>query len=571
VHLSSALAQTLARLSRESNPQRALEIVSEAALDLTNSRYALIAVLNEEFARLEIRAGTGHEFGQHLLSKPLRLDVGRADGIVGYVAATGSSVMTGNVSQEPHYKKMFPNTQSEMAVPVRDRHGRVQAVLNVESDLLDAYGDDEMEASTVLSFLVAQILEREQQLQREEALIQIGTALDTALTEEALLERVLQVAEDVLRLQALSIFLLDERSGTFVLRGTVGGLMDNVGQSAYEAGEGFTGWVCAEGQPIMLDSPHDDPRWRGKYVEMPSEQIASFIAVPIVTRSRSIGAIRVLRKKSDNQYLDNRFNAGDLRILQTIAEQLAVGLESIRGVEKIIRSERMIAWGELSAKSSHMIGNRVFALKGDVNELGHLIAEPKPDLAEVAAVQRSLATNITRVEEILQDFRDFVTATQLHREATDLNQVLRETVDEVFPRRSSVQLELDLDDRIPRIQLDGKKLRRAFSELIENSLNYIDSGSLCVTSTLISREEDARVRSSKFATYVKLTVEDTGPGVNSDQKSTIFQPFFSKRVKGMGLGLSIVKGIIDAHGGEVYEAGEEGSGAKFVILLPVSE
>ncbi|MFS8065623.1 MAG: GAF domain-containing protein [Byssovorax sp.] len=263
------------------------------------------------------------------------------------------------------------------------------------------------------------------------------------------------------------LFIEDSRTGNYVLRGTIGGLKENVGKTAYEPGEGFTGWVCKEGQPIMLDDPNQDERWRGKYVEFPTEQIASFIAVPIVSRGKSVGAIRVLRKKSDNRYLDNRFNDDDLRLLQTIAEQMAVGLESLRSVERIIRSERMIAWGELSAKSSHMIGNRVFALKGDVNELGHLLSEAQPDLKEIGAIQASLATNVTRVEEILQDFRDFVTATQVNRELSDLNQILRETAEEIFPRRSRVELDLDLDPELPPISLDSKKIRRAFSELIE--------------------------------------------------------------------------------------------------------
>lgn len=564
--LSSVLSKVLTAVATETDCQKALLAISDAALQSTNSRHALIAVLNEDLARLEIRAGSGSEFGAHLIREQLPLDVGRQDGIVSFVAATGTSVMTGNVREEPHYKNLFPNTESEMAVPVRNREDRVIAVLNVESNTRDAYGQDDENAITSLAALVGLVLEREEQARREEALIQVGTALDTALSEEALIDRVIQVAEDVLRLQALSIFIRDERSGSFVLRGTIGGGKENIGRVKYEPGEGFTGWVCQEGTPIMLDDPHTDARWRGKFVEFPSDQIASFIAVPIVSRGKSVGAIRALRRKSDNQYLDNRFTEHDQRILQTIAEQMAVGLENMRSLERLLRSERMIAWGELSAKSSHMIGNRVFALKGDVNELGHLVAEGNLDPKEIASIQSSLSTNVTRVEEILQDFRDFLTATQVQRMPTDLNQILRETVAEVFPRRTNVELRLDLAEHLPPILVDAKKIRRAFSELIENALNYVESGQLCITSQWAEDREHRR-----STRQVEVIVEDSGPGVEADQKSTIFQPFYSQRVKGMGLGLSIVKGIVDAHGGDVFEAGREGTGAKFVLRLPVAD
>ena len=272
-------------------------------------------------------------------------------------------------------------------------------------------------------------------------------------------------------------------------------------------------------------------------------------------RGRGLGAIRVLRRKTDNPYLDNRFTTDDLRLMQAVADQFATGLENLRLFESTVRSERMVAWGELSAKSSHMIGNRVFALKGDVNELGHLLKDPDFDVMSLKGLHKDLRRNLVRIEEILQDFRDFVTATQLDRQPGDLNALVRETVEEVFPKRTSVALDLRLGE-VPPLRFDGKKLRRAISELVENAFHYMDEGSLTVETCL-------------EGPYARIEIQDSGGGVPPEEKGRIFQPFFTGRVKGMGLGLSIVKGIVDAHGGEVQEVGAPGEGAKFVILLPV--
>ena len=531
---------------------------------ITGSRYAFVAVLDEEAGLLEIRASAGEGVGEEILFARLPVQAGQAEGVVSYVAATGELLISDDVREEPHYRVIFPNTLSELAVPVRDGQGRVIAVLNLESDKTNAYSEKTAEMARTLAGLVAIVLEREAHLQREEALVQVAAAVTAADSEEALIRRVVQVAEDVLRLQACSIFLIDTKTDTFVLRGTSGALRGLVGRISYRRDEGFTGWVCHHREPILLHGPQVDPRWRGKYVEIPSDEVASFLAVPIVSRGQGIGAIRVLRRTSENPYLDNRFRPDDQRLLQAIAEQVAIGLESVRSTERRIRDERMIAWGELSAKSSHMIGNRVFALKGDLNELGHVLAEESPSAEELKELQRSLTTNVQRIEEILHDFRDFVTATQVQREPVDLNVLVRETTDEVFPKRGEVSLALELAEGLPVLDADPRRLRRAISELIENSLIHTPVGRLTIRTRAGEAGEDERI-AGRFA---RFELEDTGPGVDPEKKAQIFQPFYSGRVRGMGLGLSIVQGIVAAHEGVVFEDGEQGRGARFVILLP---
>jgi signal transduction histidine kinase len=343
-----------------------------------------------------------------------------------------------------------------------------------------------------------------------------------------------------------------------------------MGRIAYARDEGFTGWVCNQKQPILLHRPQSDPRWRGKYVEIPNDDIASFLAVPIVSRGQGIGAIRVLRRKSENRYLDNRFRLDDQRLLQAIAEQIAIGLESVRSTERRIRDERMIAWGELSAKSSHMIGNRVFALKGDLNEFGHVLSEADPSAEELMELQKSLTVNVQRIEEILHDFRDFVTATQIHPAPLDINALIRETANEVFPKRGEVELVVDLEENLPTLAADGKRLRRAISELIENSLLHTPKGHLKLQTERVKGSDDERTAKAGDTEFIRIELSDSGPGVDPEKKALIFQPFFSGRVKGMGLGLSIVHGIVAAHHGYVYEDGEPGQGACFVILLPLN-
>ena len=563
------LASLVATVVDEQDCDFALNSLTKHVLQLSRSRNAMIARMNDELGTVELRYGAGKDWALSAYTEHIPI-AESGQGIIAYVAATGASYICDDVTQEPKYRNLF-GSQSEIAVPVFDKYKRIRAVVNVESDRKSNYTDDDLLLCETVARLASLALEREAMERRVEALMTIGSALDRALTEEELIDQVLKVAGEVLRFQAVSIFLFDAQKELFMLKGSVGRLKDKVGEVGYQADEGVTGWVCTHGESVLLNDPQNDPRWKARHVEMPGEQVASFIAVPVIVRGKPVGAIRVLRKESDNKYLDNRFTEDDLLLLQSIADQVASGLDNIRSVEKVIRIERMAAWGELSAKSSHMMGNRVFAIKGDVNELGHLLEEhPLPE-EQLKAIQQSLMTNVTRIEEILQDFRDFVTATQLATEETALNPLVKESVAEVFPRRGPITLKYQLAEGLPQVMIDPRKLRRAISELVENSLNFFSEGTLSVTTSLATMEQIQRSKLKKTKSYVAVSVEDQGPGVSEDRKERIFEPFHSSRVKGMGLGLSIVKGIAEAHGGTVIEEGTEGSGARFVILLPVAE
>ncbi len=565
------LPDLLGMIVRQTNTDLAMQHLVDAAIEATTSRNSMVALMDDEQGKLELTYGVGAEWTSKAEGEVIDISKGEGAGIIAYVAATGKPFVSGDVSDDPYYRDLFKTSKSEIAVPIKDQHGRLRGVFNIESDQPNHYSPDDLQLAEGIAHLASLVLEREEMMRREEALVRIGSALDRALDEDELIEALMDVAGEVLRFQAVSIFLYDPTKDLFMLRGSVGQLKNMVGQVGYAAGEGVTGSVCESGQSVCINNPQSDSRWRGRYIELPSEQIASFLAVAIVYRGKSIGAIRVIRRFTGNPYLDNRFTEDDRRLLHTIAEQVATGLENIRAVQKLLRSEKMVAWGELSAKSSHMIGNRVFALRGDVNELGHLLEEKNLDPVVLAELQKSLVVNVTRIEEILQDFRDFLTATQLTQERTNLNALVHESVDEVFPRRSKVRLEYDLADDLPDVMVDARKMRRAISELVENALNYFEEGRLRVATRRATSEQMQAARLQPTKPFLAVEIEDQGPGVSDDKKSLIFQPFFSGRVKGMGLGLSIVKGIAEAHGGTVYEGGVAGSGANFVILIPAAD
>lgn len=549
-----------------------LQKALDAGMRVLEGTRGFLAIMHRETGEMTVCSTAGEGWTEQ--TRRLRVQLAQEDtrGITGHVAVTSQPYFTGNADQDPYYVRYFEDTLSEVAVPILGGQGQTLGVINIDRSEPDAFDMEDCAHLTAIGQAAAVALALQGFSSRETALIEIGKNLTSTLETGELMKKVVDIAAEALRFEDCSVFLIEENSDHLVLQASRGALDSDSGLAAYHLGEGLTGWVAQHGEPIRVEEPPRDPRWKGRFAEIPMEEIGAFLAVPIIIRDHIMGVLRVLRRKSYSPWFSNRFTETDERVLITIASQLGAAVENARSFERLVRAERMAAWGELSAKSAHMIGNRSFALKGDLNELKHLISEladgeQKRVLAEVST---GMERGIDRLDEILREFRDFVVATQLSPADSDINQVIQEVVAESYPRRSPVQLTLNLAEGLPVIRCDASKLKRALSELIENSLSFQpEGGELRISTSRLQPAEKSAFKLAHTLDYLRIEISDTGPGVEEDIKEKIFKPFFTSRVKGMGLGLSIVKGIIEAHHGQVIENGVEGHGASFNIFLPL--
>lgn len=548
--------------------------ILDVSMRAVGGHRGFLALVNHHTGVLTVAEVAGPDWTEE--GRWLRLHLAQETnrGITGHVALTGVPYVCHDVSRDPYYLPFFDDVGSEIAVPIMGGGRHPRGVINIERPDLGAFGEESKSRLMAVAQAAATLLGVQRFRARERALIEIGMNLTTTLDVEPLVRKVVDVSAEALHYEDCSVFLLDEQTDTLVLRATRGALAERVGVATYRVGEGLTGWVAEHGQPVRTTSVTSDPRWRGLHLEFPAEEIGAFLAVPILSRGKGLGVLRVLRRASHAPWFDAQFTESDERILSTIASQLGAAVENARSYQKLVRSERMAAWGELSARSAHMIGNRAFALKGDLNELRHLLAELPQSRThdELVSVAASMGRGIERLEEILREFRDFVLATHIVRSPSDINAIVREAVQETFPKRSPVTLSMELAEGLPAIPGDAGKLKRAFAELVENALSFQpERGALSIRTSLADQSDVTRFRLVGGRRYVRIEFRDAGPGVADEMKQRIFRPFFTSRVKGMGLGLSIVQGIIESHQGIIREIGTAGAGACFVVFLPVSD
>lgn len=557
-----------------------LKTTLEEAMHAVGGNRAFLALVDTVSGELALRFTAGEGWTEDI--RRLRVNVqthanggsGRR-GITRHVVVNGRAYWTGDVSSDPHYIGFFDDVKSEIAVPIMASGGGVIGVINIESNESDLFGAPHAQLLAPLTRRAAIVVAMAEHQLREEALIAIGRDFNSMADLDALIHDVVQQATKILRADDCSLFLMDEAADVLELAASHGPLEAQAGQhtAQYRLGEGLTGWVAQTGRVIRVGDPRTDPRWKGLFMEAPAGEIAAVMAVPVHTHRLKPGVLRVVRgRKGSLYFLPQEFTQADEDVLVTLAGQLAVAIDRTRLTSRLLNAERMAAWGEMSARAAHMIGNTVFGVKGHLNELNYILKtkDGDPDWADAKELSSHITRGIYRLEGILGEFRDFVLATQLHTTHSDVNQILRNVTAETFPKHSNIELALSLANGLPPMLADEVKLKRAFGELIENSIDFQpQGGQLIIKSALAEPELVAQSKQTFVGPALKIEFIDQGPGLSELDRARVFAPFYTKKAKGMGLGLSIVKGIIEAHGGTINEVGNEGqTGAHFVVLLP---
>lgn len=223
------------------------------------------------------------------------------------------------------------------------------------------------------------------------------------------------------------------------------------------------------------------------------------------------------------------------------------------------RAQHFAMLGRLAAGVSHEIRNPLGAIFLHVDLLQEVLREPAPEHSgEIAETLAEIQTNLGRLDDLVQDYLSLVRVTQIECIPGDVGVAVQAWVREwqQLAVARAVTLRLEGLERLGTVALHESTLRRALLNLVQNALDAMPGGG---TLSLAGRS---------FATHVQLQVSDTGNGIPAGQLASIFEPLYTTKPGGTGLGLYIVQQIIAAHGGQVTVESVEGQGTIFTLTLP---
>jgi signal transduction histidine kinase len=230
----------------------------------------------------------------------------------------------------------------------------------------------------------------------------------------------------------------------------------------------------------------------------------------------------------------------------------------VEAQEQLVRREKLAVLGQLAATVSHEIRNPLATIHVSATALERKLRN------KGLGVERSIdriQRNITRCDKIISEMLDYARVSDLKLQPVELDGWMNRLLDE-----QDLPAEITLVREIASgvtVELDPERFRRVLINLIENARQAMQ------TLRSSDAERILTVQTKADADSLTIAIGDTGPGISPEVMPRIFEPLFSTKDFGAGLGLSVVKGIVEQHGGMIHVASSDGKGTKVSIQLPL--
>ncbi len=259
----------------------------------------------------------------------------------------------------------------------------------------------------------------------------------------------------------------------------------------------------------------------------------------------------------------NRFVTENRRQAQRyrqLAETLAETNRRLeQAQEEARRSERLAALGQLSGGLAHELRNPLAVIKGSAETLMRKVAEADPITTELAGY---ISSEVNRMNALVTRFLDFARPHRLEQHQEQIPPLIERALKAARDRwpDAKVEVERQIAPDLPKLMLDADLIERVFANLALNAYEAMgrEGGVLHVSAHPVTDGKRG----------VRITFQDTGPGIPPELREQIFNPFFTTKESGVGLGLSITSKIVDDHRGSIRVVSGPGQGACFEVYLP---
>jgi signal transduction histidine kinase len=543
------------------HPQKALDRILAAAVRSTRAESGSFILLNPNSGLLDIEASHG------LSEKAKRVKLRPGEGITGWVATTGQPLRSGDVREEKRYVAINPRVRSEMAVPVEIR-GQVVGLLNVDSTAVDAFGATDEERLVDMASEAAKWLELAWEIDqlrlKSRQLISLVDTAQIILSENNLDEILEQITVQTFRLmktRLCSVFLLSDDASELVLRACHGGTELYRGKPNLRMEDSLLGSVVTRHKPVTVV---DVGKEKG-YIQTDiarKERLVSMLAVPLIFAGKAVGVLAVYTQQR------HRFSNDEIKLLTALADLSAVAIEKGRLLarvvemeEKLRASERLSALGLLAAEIAHEIRNPLTVMQ----MLFHALVET---LQLDATSQRDAALiseKMRQMNRILDQVLSFARSSEPIKESIHPQQLF----DDVFLltrhklQQQGIDVRSSVPENLPLLRADREQIEQVLLNLILNAADAMPKGGVLRLS--------AAVEEFQGEPHLVLAVRDNGQGMSADQIAHLFAPFLTYKDSGTGIGLAIVKKIMENHQSKVEVESKLGQGTKFKLLFPLTD
>jgi C4-dicarboxylate-specific signal transduction histidine kinase len=230
----------------------------------------------------------------------------------------------------------------------------------------------------------------------------------------------------------------------------------------------------------------------------------------------------------------------------------------------LAHANRVAMMGQLTASITHEVKQPIAAARNNARAALNFMDKNPPDLGEVREALGCIVDDADRAGDIIDRIRDHIKKVPARKDAVEINDAILEVIalTRTEAANNSVSVRTQLAEGLPRVQGDRVQLQQVMLNLIVNAIQAmsgIGEG---------ARELQISIDAVPSEGGVRVGVRDTGPGLSPESLSRLFEPFYTTKPEGMGMGLSICRSIIEAHGGRLWAIPCEPQGALFQFTIP---
>jgi signal transduction histidine kinase len=411
---------------------------------------------------------------------------------------------------------------------------------------------------------------------------EVSYAMTSLLSLEKIIDKIIEIVENTMFSNPVSVFIYNQDLGSYeryYKKGEVRSSQD----TTLEEDNILIQQLNFHGNEIFKEDLIADERYfHNSQKLMPEfERFNASLIIPLFFKKQLIGFIALGDKKSGLSYTSR-----DVNLLKLMANQSAIALENAlafklvedyaKRLEKtnkelkdtqaqLVHAEKMSAIGQLAAGVAHEIRNPLNIIEGARYYISTYMMD-KENAEVVGEYLDYIKHEIDRTNRLIDSLLKFSKAEPPYFERVNINSVLENVVILVRKQLSDndINLTLSLDEDLPQIMADPNQLWQVFINIILNAVQAMPKGG--DFSIVTSTRWDEFASGNDHQIYIHF--KDTGIGIDREDISKIFDPFFTKKDMGTGLGLSIAYKIIEKHKGRIIVESEKGTGTTITIELP---
>ena len=334
-------------------------------------------------------------------------------------------------------------------------------------------------------------------------------------------------------------------------------------------------WVAARGCQWMDLKVHDNLLYACRRAEEAGHLLAGdFLRgiASVLDRSRDrFGLERMIDSGTDATWWSftavplNRADGGAVVVCADITELRRAEMEAQRSRQELAHVARVSTVGEMTASLAHQLNQPLAAIMTNAQAAGRMLNRSTPDVEQLRAILQDIVRDDRRASDVIHRLKQLMRKGELEMTSVNLTAAIREVVELVGTDAVShnIMVSFDFDDDPVFATGDRVQLQQVILNLLHNAMEAMASHSHQLRQIVIGCH--------RYHHVVVASVRDSGPGLNSGSEDMVFEPFYTTKPGGMGMGLSIVRSIVEAHGGIIHAINLASGGALVEFQLPAAE